>query len=404
MSQKSKSIKSSILRVALGVIILLFSLAVILLIIGFIMRPVPIPINLLNRFAPWPDTAPVYDGEGKLMVYMEEDDPILPTGGSVTINEPIYSRILGKDRSLIVYLPPGYREKGEPYPIMFVLHGFSSRAQTMVKMVNPIEKAIKEGVLPPMVVVFPDFTVSGNGTDNPLTKYDERGGSFYINSNLGHFEDHFFKEIVTFAFLNFNVRTDPEGVVLIGGSMGGYGTIYYGIKHPRFSHILVPIYPVADLRYGIDGDKLADYDPERYKPIDYDDPKRVVDGAVMGGLLGVTEEWIYYNVFDSDKLPGDVWRKDRPVWERMMATNPVEMIKSRDGNLKGQRYYIIVGSKDDFNLDAHIPILRPLLVGAGAKVYPENNIIPGGRHNMDFFIAHIDEMLKWIGGELKGAK
>ncbi len=404
MSQENKSKKVSTVRIIKGVVLLLLSAAVVLLVIGFIMRPVPISITINNRFAPWADTVPDYSGEGKLMVYMAESDPALPVGDSVVLADPIYSRVLGKERPLIVYLPPEYKEGGEPCPVMFALHGFAGRGQSLLKLLGPIEVAIVDGVMPPTVVVFPDFSISADGSDNPRTKYDERGGSFYINSNLGRFEDHFFKEIVTFAFSNFNVRTDPEGIVLMGTSMGGYGTIYYGIKHPHFSHILVPIYPAADLRYGIEGDKLADYDPDRYALIDNDDPKRVVNGAVMGGLLGVTEEWIYYNVFDSDKLKGDVWNEDRPVWERMMTANPVEMIKSRDGNMRGQRYYIIVGDMDDFNLDAHIPILVPLLTSAGAKVYPENIIIPGGRHNIKFVKAHIDEILKWIGSQLKGEK
>ncbi|MBN1571757.1 MAG: hypothetical protein JW984_01020 [Deltaproteobacteria bacterium] len=403
MTKGSETIKDSVVRIAIGVAVILSAVVIILFIVGLIMHPVPTSLTLLNRYAPWEDKAPEYNGDGKMMVFMAGNDPALPKGDSVVLGDPIYSRFLGKERPLIVYLPPGYEETEEPYPVIFALHGFASRGQTWVNiLIEPMEKAIKDGTLPPSVVVFPDFSVSADGRDDPMTKYDERGGSFYINSNLGRFEDHFFKEIVNFVIYNFNVRIDPEGIVLMGSSMGGYGTIYYGITHPHFSHILVPIYPAADLRYGIDGDKLADYDPDHYAPIDYDDPKRVVNGAVMGGLLGITEEWIYYNVFDSDKFRGDAWDEDKPVWERMMANNPVEMIKSRDGNMRGQRYYIIVGDKDDFNLDAHIPILVPLLTSAGAKVYPKENIIPGGRHNPKFVEAHIEEILKWIGDELKG--
>jgi S-formylglutathione hydrolase FrmB len=250
--------------------------------------------------------------------------------------------------------------------------------------------------------VMPDGSISGNGIDDPATWFDDRSGNFYVNSNLGRFEDHFFEEIVPFVTSSFNVRTDPEGVVLMGSSMGGYGTLYYGVTHPSFSHVLVPIYPAADLRYGIRGDKLADFDPAGYALIADDNPKRIVNAAAGWGLLGVTEYWLYYPVFDSDKNPGPVWSEDRPVWERLSAVNPVELLDKGDVDLSGQRYYIIVGSKDDFNLDAHIPVIVPRLARHGAAVFPGTNIIPGGRHNPEFITAHIYEIIGWIGGELKG--
>jgi hypothetical protein len=138
-----------------------------------------------------------------------------------------------------------------------------------------------------------------------------------------------------------------------------------------------------------------------YEPITSDDPKRIVNASVFGGLFGVTEEWMYYAVFDSDKTPGEVWREDRPVWERLMVVNPVETLEHRPPDLSNQSYYIIVGSEDDFNSDAYIPILVPRLVDAGAKVYPEVNIIEGGRHDVRFVKDNIDDIINWLGAELK---
>jgi acetyl esterase/lipase len=352
---------------------------------------------------PWADKILTYNGDGELICYMSADDPLFPSGESVTKEDPLYSRILGEDRPLIVYLPSGYEaDRVEPYPVVFVLHGFGSRGQNMASMlIEPVEKAIASGDMPDSVLVFVDFSVSGDSSDDPDTFYDERGGTFYINSNLGRFEDHFFEEIATFVFSNFNVRTDPEGVAMIGSSMGGFGVLYYAITHPSFSHILVPVYPVADLRYGIDGDKMADYDPDGYAPIDTDDPRRIVDDAPVFGLLGVTEEWIYYNVFDSDKVPGEVWAVDLPVWERMMQSNPVEILAADRTDLSDQRYYIIVGSNDDFNFNSHIPILVPLLTEAGAQVFPEKNVIPGGFHGESWMRSQLDEIIRWLGSELK---
>jgi S-formylglutathione hydrolase FrmB len=367
----------------------------------WIFRPVPLPASVLDFGSPWESTRPVYHGAGMLIAYMDED-AIPPEGSSVEFRAPLESGILGEKRPLIVYLPPGYEEKGGPYPVIFALHGFASRPQSWVRLlVDPLESAIVEGVVPPVVVVFVDFSLSGNGMNDPETPFDDRGGSWYINSNRGRFEDHFFSEIVPFVRSHFSVSSDPEEVVLVGSSMGGFGVLYYGIMHPDFSHIIVPMYPDADLRYAIYGNRIADYDPAGYAPIVTDEPKRIINGSVWGGLFGVTEEWIFYPVFDSDEIPGEVWSEDRPVWERLMAVNPVEVLERESPDLGGQRYYILVGGKDDFNLNAHLSILLPLLSTAGAAVHPEVNIIPGGRHKPEFIAEHIDEIVTWIGGELK---
>ncbi len=370
---------------------------------AWIWGPLPLPLSVINRGSPWESQRPVYNGEGTLVTFMDAD-PARPEGRSVTYERPVASEILGTDRPLLVYLPPGYDEKGAPYPVLYALHGYASRTQTWANLlIEPLERAIKAGTIEPVVVVMPDFSVSGNGADDPATWFDDRSGSFYTNSNLGRFEDHFFDEIVPLVSSSINVRTDPEGVVLMGSSMGGYGVLYYGVTHPSFSHVLVPIYPAADLRYGIRGDKLADYDPAGYALIDTDNPKRIVNAAAGGGLVGVTEQWLYYPVFDSDRNPGPVWSQDLPVWERLSAVNPVELLDNGDADLSGQRYYIIVGSDDDFNLNSHVQIIVPRLTAHGAAVFPEDNIIPGGRHNPEFISEHIDEIIGWIGTELKGS-
>jgi S-formylglutathione hydrolase FrmB len=367
--------------------------------------PLPLPLSVINMGSPWESTRPVYTGAGTLVAFVG-DDPARPDGSSVKYEAPFHSDILKEDRTLLVWLPPGYDgydKGGAPYPVIWALHGYASRPQTWAhEIIAPLEAAIAAGTIEPVVVVMPDFSVSGNGTDDPATWFDDRSGNFYINSNLGRFEDHFFGEIVPFIASSFNVRTDPEGVVLIGSSMGGYGVLYYGVTHPSFSHVLVPIYPAADLRYGIGGDKLADFDPAGYALIDVDNPRRIVNAAAGGGFLGVTEYWLYYPVFDSDMTPGPVWSEDRPVWERLSAVNPVELLDGGDMNLSGQRYYLIVGSEDDFNLDGHVPVIVPRLTARGAAVFPGNNIIPGGRHKPAFILAHIDEIIGWIGGELRG--
>ena len=252
---------------------------------AWIRRPLPLPPPSSTWGHPWESQKPVYNGKGILVAFMGKD-ALRPEGTSVRYEEPLHSRLLRKDRPLLVYLPPGYKDEGPAYPVMFALHGYSTRPQTWATLlIGPLERAFAAGTVPPLVVVMPDLSISGNGTDDPSTWFDDRSGNFCINSNLGRFEDHFFEEIAPFVFSTFNVRTDPRGVVMIGSSMGGYGALYYAVRHPSFSHLLVPIYPSADLRYGVRGNKLADFDPAGYALIATDDPARIVNGAALGGAF-----------------------------------------------------------------------------------------------------------------------
>jgi len=365
--------------------------------------PRPLKLETLNKGLEDTSDPFVYDGPGSIVLHMTSD-PAMPTGEGVVTAEPFVSDILGQPRPLAVYTPPGYDPEGEqPYPVMYALHGFGGRYTMWLPLIGPLEDEFEAGVVPEAVVVMVDFSLSGTGQDDPNTYYDDRGGSFYINTNQGRFEDHFFDELVPFVTERYNVRTDPEGVVLMGASMGGYGTLWYGINYPDFSHILMPIFPPADLRYSIEGDRMLDYDPERYEMVTTDDPNRIVNASVLWGCFGVTEDFIYYAVFDSDREPGEVWTEDLPVWQRFKEFNPVEILAETQPDLSGQRYFIIAGSEDDFNLDAHIPIVVPLLEAAGATVSPPEGerISPGGRHNAEFVQDRKDEIFQWLGDELR---
>lgn len=368
--------------------------------------PRPLKLSTLNKRLEDTSDPFVYDGPGKIVLHMESD-VAMPQGPGVVTGDGFVSDILGEPRPLAVYTPPAYDpERAEPYPVIYALHGFGGRYTMWLPLVPPLEAAFEAGTIPDAVIVMVDFSLSGTGLDDPGTYYDERGGSFYINTNQGRFEDHFFEELVPFVTENYHVRTDAEGVVLIGASMGGYGTLWYGITHPDFSHILIPIFPPADLRYSIEGNRLENYDPARYEPVTTDDSYRIVNASVLWGCFGVTEEFIYYAVFDSDKEPGEVWTEDLPVWQRFKEYNPVEVLAEKQPDLTGQRYFIIAGSEDDFNLDAHIPIVVPLLEAAGAAVSPPEGerITPGGRHNAEFVEVRKDEIFQWLGDEIRAGE
>ena len=132
------------------------------------------------------------------------------------------------DRFLTVYLPPGYQaETSRHYPVLYALHGYTDDdlhwmgwQQHFVNLVTITDSAIAAGVIPGLIVVMP----------NSYTRFQ---GSMYSNSiTTGNWEDFIASDLV--EYVDAHYRTIPERTSrgLVGHSMGGYGAMRIGMKHP----------------------------------------------------------------------------------------------------------------------------------------------------------------------------
>ena len=126
------------------------------------------------------------------------------------------------DRDVLVFLPPGYREKrSRRYPVLYALHGYSIGAEQWASEIHvpqTIEGAFASGSRD-MIVVLPDSKTVHNG-------------SMYSSSvTTGDFENFVARDLV--AYIDRNYRTLPrrESRGLVGHSMGGYGATRIGMKH-----------------------------------------------------------------------------------------------------------------------------------------------------------------------------
>jgi enterochelin esterase-like enzyme len=138
------------------------------------------------------------------------------------------------DREVSVYLPPSYQtDKRRRYPVVYMLHGFTDSDELwfglkkhFISLPAVLDKTLSSGGAREMIVVMP----------NALTRYY---GSMYSNSaTTGNWEDFVSQELV--AYVDSHYRTLPRAASrgLAGHSMGGYGTIRIGMRHPSvFSSI-----------------------------------------------------------------------------------------------------------------------------------------------------------------------
>ncbi len=132
------------------------------------------------------------------------------------------------DRDVSVYLPPSYaRDKHRRYPVVYFLHGFTDSDD---KWYGPTKHWIN---LP--TVLDKSLQTSGNReiifvTPNAFTRYQ---GSMYSSSvTTGDWEKFVSAELVSYIDAHYRTIAKRDSRGLAGHSMGGYGTLRLGMKHP----------------------------------------------------------------------------------------------------------------------------------------------------------------------------
>jgi enterochelin esterase-like enzyme len=127
------------------------------------------------------------------------------------------------DRDVIVFLPPSYgKDKHRRYPVVYALHGYSIGAEQWTHEIHvpqTIEGAFALGAKE-MIVVLPDSKTIF-------------GGSMYSSSvTTGDFERFISHDVV--EYIDAHYRTLPNRLSrgLVGHSMGGYGAVRIGMRHP----------------------------------------------------------------------------------------------------------------------------------------------------------------------------
>jgi S-formylglutathione hydrolase len=139
------------------------------------------------------------------------------------------------DRDLSVYLPPSYtREPNRRYPVIYLLHGYTDSddkwfglIQHFVDVPAAVDKATAAGARE-MIIVMP----------NAYTAFQ---GSMYSSSaTTGDWETFVARDLVDYVDSHYRTIPGRTSRGLAGHSMGGYGTIRIGMKHPEvFSSLYI---------------------------------------------------------------------------------------------------------------------------------------------------------------------
>ncbi len=135
---------------------------------------------------------------GPLMMFAEHEVP---------------SRLLGGSRKIKVYLPQGYMNSRERYPVLYLQDGTDYYNRTRADLIAG--NLIAQKKVPPFIIVFIDPK--------------ERMKEYWANDQ---FADFMARELVPFVDSHFRTVADRNQRALLGASLGGVISVWTALRHP----------------------------------------------------------------------------------------------------------------------------------------------------------------------------
>ena len=144
--------------------------------------------------------------------------PNVPTGR--VQRDKFRSKLLGNERPIWIYTPPGYAAGKKPYGLLVLSDG--GQYVNTVRIATTLDNLIAAGLIPQLVAVM---------VDNP-DRFRE------LSCNL-QYADFLAQEIVPWARANYHATDRPEQTIIGGASLGGLQAAFVGFKHPDvFGNVL----------------------------------------------------------------------------------------------------------------------------------------------------------------------
>ena len=225
------------------------------------------------------------------------------------------------NRAVSIYLPPSYaRSPGRRYPVVYLLHGFTQtdtawygKSTDRLNVPTIMDRALAAGATREMILVTP----------NAMTVY---GGSNYSSgSTTGDWEAFIAKELVQYVDSHYRTLASAQSRGLGGHSMGGYGAMRIGMKHPEvFStlYFLSPCCVAPESNIPKTAEDIARFEALKAPPADFrqiDQNIRTAVAAAASWAPNPQKPPLYYDSPFKDGVRQD------DVLARMTANRPLVM-------------------------------------------------------------------------------
>lgn len=269
------------------------------------------------------------------------------------------------DRAVSIYLPPSYaRSPKRRYPVVYLLHGFTQtdaawygKPTDGLNVPTIMDRALAAGTAREMILVTP----------NAMTVY---GGSNYSSgATTGDWETFIARELVQYVDSHYRTLANAQSRGLGGHSMGGYGAMRIGMKHPEvFStlYFLSPCCVGPESNIPKTAEDIAKFEALKAPPADFRDIDQSIRTAVAAAAAWAPNPHKAPLYYDSPFKDGV--RQD-DVLARMTANRPLVMVDQYVHSLMHQAIAFDVGRQDP-NIAANMKELDRVLTAYGvAHIY-----------------------------------
>jgi len=152
-----------------------------------------------------------------------------------TVN--VRSEAMQKDIPMTVVLPDAYvKDAAKRWPVVYALHGAGGNHQNFAL---PFVGVTKHADAYGMIVVCPDGGVTSWWLDSPVDPKMK-------------YETHVIREVVPYVDAHYRTLADRKHRAIMGGSMGGHGACFLGIRHKDLFGAVGNLYGGVDLRPFLD--------------------------------------------------------------------------------------------------------------------------------------------------------
>ncbi len=262
------------------------------------------------------------------------------------------------DRVVNVYLPPGYDESKEAYPLLVDLVGFTGSGFSHIgwkpyaeSVPQRVDRLVADGRMGNVIVAFPDCFTS-------------LGGNQYINSlAMGRWADFLLDEMVPELERSFRVRPGRDHRGVFGKSSGGYGAIVHGLRYAeRWGAVACHSGDMGfDRLFLGDMPKVVNAINKRGSIeafLEHFDDEKKVSGDAFHALMTLAMAATYDpdpDAYKGVRLPVDLRTcvLDPTRWAEWLAHDPVHIIEdpAAQENLRSLRgLYIDCGDKDQYHI------------------------------------------------------
>ncbi len=264
-----------------------------------------------------------------LPVLAQGEPACSPDSGTVITLEIESEALGGREKPYTLYLPPNWCHL-EDLPVLVMLHGMTGDNTDWVDdgHIDAVaDELILAGEIKPLIILMPD-------ADN----------SFYMPGPGGDYETYIVEELVSAVDAAFPTAATRETRFVGGLSMGGFGALYLGLRHPDvFSAI-------------------GAHSPALYTP-----------NEVIGGAPA----WMF-------GVRGELYAERDPV-----------TILVRGGWPEGLRLYTDIGISDPLLSDTGY--LLAGLANTSGQIDFEGHLWPGA-HDWNYWGAHVPDYLRFYAG------